>query len=296
MYKKIIIILIVWVVMPCVAADVHAQTNPPAEEPVKLESLFNPDEGAVELHVVKEHIRSLLRQNEELFSQAQSAKEEFLGLREKVERSRAEVTALQKESEKHQEDLKQAVENMRKSGQPQSLQLLQSYDRQYAKKQLEIELKLQELALREKQQALDRQLVESQKEIEENAALEKDLTAAAEESKKNSTILYELECLKQENILLENQLKLPVTAQSSVGMKPEIGASGESIRRKEEEKTRLERDIAQLQEEQERSSSQGDVSVFETQFRGSVKQLEEENKQLKDQISSYRKKIQERSR
>ena len=277
--------------MSFAAMDVSAQTSAPAAEPVKLESLFNPDEGSGELRTVKEKIRDLLRQHEELVAQVQSVKQEFLDLREKIKQSRAEVEVLEKKRTEHQKKLEQNVESMRKSGQPQSLQLLQSYDRQYQNKQLEIELKLQELALREKQQALDRQLAELQKEIAENVTLEKELSAAAEESKRNSPLLHELECLKQENILLENQLKLSVAAQDSVGMNPKTAAAVKTIRRKEEEKARLERKIAQLQEEQERSPANPDSSLFEKQFRDSIKRLEDENKELNDKILSYQKKI-----
>ena len=274
------------------SVDVHAQTSAPAEGPVELESLFDSNEGSGELHAIKEKIQSLLRQNEELAPQAQSLKEEFLGLQEQVERSRAEVKALEKDLALNQEKLEQNLKNMRESGQPQSLRLLQSYDRAYEKKQLEIELKLQEFALQEKRQARDHQVAGSHAEPEGNTILEKQLAGEAEELKgKKVALVYELESLKQENILLENQLKLPVTAQNFVGMKLEPGALGESIRRKEAEKARLERRIAQLREEQERSSSQENIPVFETQFRGSVERLEGENKQLKDQIFLYRKKI-----
>ncbi len=274
-----------------------AQTdNSSVEEPVELESLFNPDEGSGELRAVKEKIQSLLRENEELSPQVESVKQEFLDLQEKVKRSRDEVAALEKEHA-------QQIKDMRESGQPQSLRLLQSYDQQYQKKQLKIELKLQELALKGKQPARDLQISALQKELEENAAQEKQLADEAQALKKNNTLVYDLECLKQENALLEDQLKLSPPLQDSTGIKQGFGdsppgptgAAWEDIRRKEEEKARLQHKIEQLTVEQERSPVDSDISVFETQFRGSVERLEEENKQLKDQAFSLQKKIQERS-
>lgn len=309
MPHKIIIVLILGAAISLVSPDVHAQADDPAKEPVELKLLFNPDEGSGELRAIKERIQSLLRQNEELAPRAESLKQEFWDLQKKVRRSRAEAAALEqkhaenqkKMEQQAQKKLEQKAENTRESGRPQSLQQLRLYDLQYQKKELELELKLKELALKEKQQAYDRQMAEWHQELEQNAAEEKRLADETWASRDNAAPVYELESLKQENMLLESQLKLPVPPQSSAGTKEDLsGRAGpvwEAVRRKEEQKERLERGIERLrlEKDQERSSSDVNSSSFEKEFRGSVERLEQENKELKDRIFSLREKNQKRS-
>jgi len=268
----------------------EASAEEPFEDQSGLELLFDPQQGSGELSSIKEQIRSLLRQNEELAPQAIALKQELGDLKERIQRSRDELAALE-------ETRARRIKNRRESGQPQSLQLLQTYDMQYQKKKLEIELKLRELALQEKQRARERQLAELQKEIDDNAALEKQLAGEAEGPQRGNALVYELESLKQENILLEDQLKLPITPQGSEDLLGRDGPAWEAIRRKEEQKERLKSRIEQLQLENDegRSSSDINFSVFEKEFRGSVERLEKENKQLKDQILLLREKTQKRS-
>ncbi len=318
MLEKIIIIFILGAAVSLASFDVRARADAPAdgpveepageaaeeplEEPVALESLFDPEEGSGELRAVKEQIRFLLRQNEELASQAQALKQESLDLQEKVARARAAAEASGAKPAGNQEGPEQNVKDAAKPGQPQSLRLLKSYDLQYQKKELELELKLKELASRGKRQAHDRQLAEMRKELEQNAVEEKQLAEEAERLKgQDGGPAYELECLKQENILLENRLKLLKTS-------PEFAIMGEGegdlpapvwqdIRRKEAQREELQQKIARLEMEQRSSPTDtgANVSIFETQFRGSVERLEEENKQLKKQIFSLQEKIQKRS-
>lgn len=294
MSNKIIIIFILGTAISLVSLDLRAQTEEPAEEPVDLELLFDPQEGSGELSVIKKKIQSLLRQNEELAPQVESLKQEFGNLQEKVKQSRADISSLEKKRSERQKDLEQNITNMRESGQPQSLRLLRSYDMQYQKKEFELELKLKELALREKRLARDRQLAGLQKELEQNAAEEKRLADEARVFKDNVAFVYELEFLKQENILLEDQLRSPRTLSGSGGIKPESGAVGEIIRHKEEERERLARAIEELKTEQGFVSAPAadGFSVFEARFRDSVKVLEEENRQLKNKIFSFKEKIQ----
>ncbi len=312
MPNKIIIILILGAAISLGSLDLRAQTEEPVEEltegpaeasvvepleePVDLELLFDPQEGSGELSAIKEKIRSLLRQNEELAPQVESLKQEFGDLREKVKQSRAAITSLEKKRSERQKDLEQNIKNMRESGQPQALRLLQSYDMQYHKKELELDLKLKELALRGKRLARERQLAGSQKELEQNAAEEKRLADESRVFKDNAALVYELESLKQENILLEDQLRSPRTLSGSGDIEPGSGAVGEIIRRKEEERERLARAIEQLKVEQESVSAPkaGGFSVFEARFRDSVKVLEEENRQLKNKIFLLKEKIQKR--
>ena len=313
MPNKIIIILILGAAISLVSLDLRAQTEEPVEEltegpaeasvadpleePVDLELLFDPQEGSGELSAIKEKIQSLLRQNEELTPQVESLKQEFGDLREKAKQSRAEIASLEKKRSERQKDLEQNIKNMRESGQPQALRLLQFYDMQYQKKELELELKIKELALRDKRLARERQLAGSQKELEQNAAEEKRLADEARVFKDNAALVYELESLKQENILLEDQLRSPRTLSGSGDIEPGSGAVGEIIRRKEEERERLARAIEQLKVEQESVSAPkaGGFSVFEARFRDSVKVLEEENRQLKNKIFLLKEKIQKRS-
>lgn len=294
MSNKIIIIFILGAAISLVSLDLRAQTEEPAEEPVDLELLFDPQEGSGELSAIKKKIQSLLRQNEELAPQVESLKQEFGNLQEKVKQSRADIASLEKKRSERQKDLEQNITNMRESGQPQSLRLLRSYDMQYQKKEFELELKLKELALREKRLARDRQLAGLQKELEQNAAEEKRLADEARVFKDNVAFVYELEFLKQENILLEDQLRFPRTLSGSGGIKPESGAVGEIIRHKEEERERLARAIEELKTEQGFVSAPAadGFSVFEARFRDSVKVLEEENRQLKNKIFSFKEKIQ----
>lgn len=275
--------------------DLHAQTGEPAEDPVDLELLFDPQEGSGELSAIKEKIQSLLRQNTELTDQARSLKQESLELQEKLQQTRAAVVAPAKDRAPAPKRLEQTAKDAPGSHQPQSLRLLQSYDMQYQKKELELELKLKELALREKRPSRERQLAGLQKELEQNAAEEKRLADEALVFKDNAALAYELEFLKQENILLEDQLRSPRTLSGFGGIKPESGTVGEIIRRKEAERERLARAIEQLKTEQESFSAPDSAgfSVFEARFRDSVKVLEEENRQLKNKIFSLREKIQD---
>lgn len=309
MPKKLIIVFILGAAIPLVSLDLRAQAEEPVEElaegpaeaPVvkpfeelaDLKLLFDPQEGSGEFSAIKEKIQSLLRQNEELAPQVESLKQEFGDLQEKVKQSRAEITSLEKKRSERQKDLEQNIKNMRESGQPQALWLLQSYDMQYQKKELELELKLSELASRDKRLARERQLAGSRKELEQNTAEEKRLADEARVFKDNAALVYELESLKQENILLEDQLKSPRTLSGSGDIEPGPGAMGETIRRKEEERERLARAIEQLKTKQEffPAPETGGFSVFEAQFRDAVKVLEEENKQLKNQIFSLKEKI-----
>ncbi|MBI5023859.1 MAG: hypothetical protein HZC18_02535 [Candidatus Omnitrophica bacterium] len=314
MPEKLIIVFILGAAISLVSLDVLAQTEAPAgelaegspeapvaeplEKPVDLELLFDPQEGSGELSAIKEKIQSLLRQNEELAPQVEPLKQELGDLQEKVKQSRAEIASLEKKRSERQKDLEQNMKNMRGSGQPaQALRLLQSYDMQYQEKELELELKLKELASRDKRLARERQLAGLQKELEQNTAEEKRLADEAQVFKDNAALVYELEFLKQENILLEDQLRSPGTLSGSGGIKPESGAAGETIRRKEEERERLARAIEELKVEQESVSAPevAGFSVFEARFRDSVKVLEEENKQLKNQIFSLQEKTQKRS-
>lgn len=284
MPNKIIIILILGAAISLVPLGLRAQ----AGEPADLELLFDPQEGSGELSAIKEKIQFLLRQNEELAPQAESLKQEFRDLQEKVNQSRAGIMSLEKNRSERQKDLEQNIKNMRESGQPQSLRLLRSYDMQYQKKELEFELKLKELALWEKR------LAGSQKELEQNAAEEKRLADEARVFKDNAAFVYELEFLKQENILLEGQLRSPRMLPGSGGIEPGPGAVGEAIRHKEEERDRLARAIERLKTEQGSVSAPeaNGFSVFEARFRDSVKVLEEENRQLKNKVFSFRKKVQ----
>ncbi|HBO97428.1 MAG TPA: hypothetical protein DE315_02275 [Candidatus Omnitrophica bacterium] len=298
MPDKIIIVFILGAAISLAPFDVHARTDDaPAEEPAGPGSLFDPDEGSSELRVVKEQIQSQLRRNEELVPQAESLKREFLDLQEKVRQSRAAAVAVEKKQARGQEGLGQRIKKATQPGQPQSLRLLQSYDMQYQEKQLEIELRLRELALREKQQARDRQIAEMRKELEQNTIEEGRLAGEAEELKKQSGGPgYELEFLKQENILLENQLRLlktsPEFAMMGQGLGELPGAVWQSIRQKEARREQLQREIARLEMELRSSSTDDNLFLFEAQFRGSVERLEKENKGLKDRISSFKKKIQ----
>lgn len=299
MPKKIILVFILGAALSLVSFDVRAQADAPADEPAELESLFDPDEGSSELHAVKEQIQSMLGQNKELVPQAESLKREFLDLQEKVKQSRAAAWALGKKQARDREGLEQRAENATEPGQPQSLRLLQAYDMQYQKKQLEIELRLQELALQGKQQARDRQIAEIQKELEQNTIEGKQLADEAEELKKQTGGPgYELECLKQENILLENQLKLlkasPEFAMMGQGLGDLPGPVWQNIRQKEARREQLQQRIAQQEMELKLAPADVNVSVFETQFRGSVERLEKENRDLKDRIFSLQEKIQKR--
>lgn len=313
MSNKIVIISILGAAISLVSLDLRARAEEPVEEltegpaeasvedsleePVDLELLFDPQEGSGEFSVIKEKIQSLLRQNEELAPQAKLLKQESEDLQKKVEQSRAEIASREKKRPGRQEDLEQNIKNTREPGPPQSLRVLQSYDMQYQKKELELETKLKELALRKERLARERQLVGSQKELEQNAAEEKRLAGEARVFKDNAAFVYELESLKQENILLEDQLRSPRTLSGSGGISPESGAVGEIIRRKEEERERLARAIEELEVEQGSVSAPeaAGFSDFDARFRDSVKVLEEENKQLKNQIFSLKEKIQKRS-
>ena len=244
MPKKLIIVFILGVAISLVPLDLRAQTEEPVEEltegpaeasvaepfeePVDLELLFDPQEGSGELSAIKEDIQSLLRQNEELAPQVESLKQEFWDLQGKVKQSRDEIASLEEKRSERQKDLEQNIKNMRESGQPQALRLLQSYDMQYQKKELELELKLKELASRDKRLARERQLAGSQKELEQNAAEEKRLADEARVFKDSAALVYELEFLKQENILLEDQLRSPRTLSGSGDIEPESGAAGRS--------------------------------------------------------------------
>ena len=305
MPNKIITIFILGAAISLVSLDLHAQTGEPAEalaegpaeasveEPVDLELLFDPQEGSGELSVIRERIQSLLRQNTGLTDQARSLKQESLELQEKLQQARAAVVAPAKDQAPAPKGLEQTVKDAQGSRQPQSLRLLQSYDMQYQKKELELELKLKGLALRENRPARERQLAGLQKDLEQNTAEEKRLADEALVFKDNAALVYELESLKQENILLEDQLRSPRTLSGPGGINPESGTVGEIIRRKEAERERLARAIEQLKTEQESVSAPAAVgfSVFEARFRDSVKVLEEENRQLKNKIFSLREKI-----
>ena len=105
--------------------------------------------------------------------------------------------------------------------------------------------------MREKRPARERQLAGLQKELEQNTAGEKRLADEALVFKDNAALVYELEFLKQENILLEDQLRSPRTLSGPGGINPESGTGGEIIRRKEAERERLARAIEQLKTEQE---------------------------------------------
>lgn len=313
MLEKIIVIFILGAAVSLASFDVRARADAPAdgpveesageaveeplEEPAELESLFDPDEGSGELRAVKEQIRFLLRQNEELASQAQTLKQESLDLQEKVARARAAAVAAGIKPAGNREGPGQTLTDAAKPGQPQSLRLLKSYDLQYRKKELELELRLKELALQGKRQAHDHQLAEMRKELEQNAVEEKQLAEEAERLKgQDGGPAYELECLKQENILLENRLKLlktsPESARMGEGTGDLPGPVWQNIRRKEAQREYLQERIARLETELSFAPADADVSLFETQFRGSVEQLEKENKDLKDRISSFKKKIQ----
>src|SRR3989344_1314414 len=97
MPNKIITIFILGAAISLVSLDLHAQAGEPAEglaegpaeEPVDLELLFDPQEGSGELSVIKERIQSLLRQNTGLTDQARSLKQESLELQEKLQQARA---------------------------------------------------------------------------------------------------------------------------------------------------------------------------------------------------------------
>ncbi len=261
--------------------------NPSAEEPTKAELLFNSNEGAGELRAIKEQIQTLLRQNEELAPELQSLEKEFSDLQKEMERSRAEVVDLEKRPAPETIKPEQKVEDTSVPGQPQSPRLLRFYDLQYEKKLLEIELRLKELALQEKQRVYDAQIALLEKELEQNTFAEKNETPGPKKQK--GDLGYELECLKQENILLENQLKLLKTS-------PDLVVPlGSNIREKEAQKDQLQQRIAQLEIEQRHPSADANLPLFEKQFRGTVERLERENKDLKDRISSERKRIQERS-
>ena len=163
---------------------------------------------------------------------------------------------------------------------------------QYQKKELELELKIKELALRDKRLARERQLAGSQKELEQNAAEEKRLADEARALKDNAALVYELESLKQENILLEDQLRSPGRCQVPATSNRDPARWGDypPQRRGRE---RLARAIEQLKVEQESVSAPkaGGFSVFEARFRDSVKVLEEENRQLKNKIFLLKEKI-----
>lgn len=293
--------------MAVVSVDLRAQTEEsaggPAAEPLaepettELELLFDPNEGSGELRGIKEKIQSMLRENAELADQAQALKQESLQLEEKLQASRALAPAPAKPAQTTQSAPQPGppLARLAEGGRPQSLQQLRLYDLQYQQKELELELKLKELASRGKQQVFDRQLEGSRKELEQNAAEEKRLAEEARVLQDSAAFGYELEFLKQENILLEDQLKLPGTPRGSGDLPERAGPAWENIRRKEEEKTQLEHRLKQLEQEQERSSADPKLSSFEKEFRKSVQRLEQENQQLDDQIFSLREKIQKRS-
>ncbi len=151
-----------------------------------------------------------------------------------------------------------------------------------------------------KGQARDFQLAQIQQEFEQNTIEEKQLVEEAKKLKKqDGRPGYELECLKQENILLENQLKLlkasPEFALMGQGLGDLPAPVWQNIHRKEAQMEQLQQKIAQLEMKVRSSPADANVSVFETQFRGPVERLEKENEDLKDRIFSERKKIQERS-
>jgi len=281
-----------------VPVPVSAQMdNSSVEEPVKLEALFDPNEGSGELRAVKEKIQALLLENEELASQARSLKRESLDLQEKAARFHAATGAAGTAPAGNQEWPEQNVENVAKPGQPQSLRLLRLYDLQYQKKELELKLKFQELALKEKREAHDREIAALQKELEQNTIQEKQLAGEAREFKKQNVWHgYELECLKQENILLKNKLKLlKKTSPEFVMMGEKLEdlppAVGQDIRQKEAQREQLQEKIAQLETGLRLSPAGADVSVFETQFRGFVERLEKENGDLRERIFSLQEKI-----
>src|SRR3989338_2384989 len=300
MPKKIIIIFILGAAISLVSLEIYPLSLPDALPILEPGSLLDPNEGSGELRVVKEQIQSQLRQNEELVPQAESLRREFLDLQEKVRQARAAAGAVEKKQARGQEGLEQRIKKATQPGQPQSLRLLQSYDMQYQKKQLEIELRLQELARPGKQQARDLQLAEIQKELEQNTIEEKQLAGEAEELKKQpGGTGYELECLKQENILLENRLKLlkasPEFAMMGQGLGDLPGPVWQNIRQKEARREQLQQRIAQLEMELSSSPADANVPLFEAQLRGSVERLEKENKDLKGRIFSLQEKIQKRS-
>lgn len=316
MPRKLIIVFILGAIIAVVSVDLRAQTEEsaggPAAEPLaepettELELLFDPNEGSGELRGIKEKIQSMLRENAELAGQAQALKQESLQLEEKLQASRALAPAPAKPAQTTQSAPQPGpplarspdfggLDELAEGGRPQSLQQLRLYDLQYQQKELELELKLKELASRGKQQVFDRQLEGSRKELEQNAAEEKRLAEEARVLKDSAALGYELEFLKQENILLEDQLKLPGTPRGSGDLPERAGPAWENIRRKEEEKTQLEHRLKQLEQEQERSSADPKLSSFEKEFRKSVQRLEQENQQLDDQIFSLREKIQKRS-
>src|SRR3989338_7963086 len=102
-----------------VPVPVSAQMdNSSVEEPVKLEALFDPNEGSGELRAVKEKIQALLLENEELASQARSLKRESLDLQEKAARFHAATGAAGTAPAGNQEWPEQNVENVAKPGQP----------------------------------------------------------------------------------------------------------------------------------------------------------------------------------
>ena len=115
---------------------VEASVEASVEEPVDLELLFDPQEGSGELSVIKERIQSLLRQNTGLTDQARSLKQESLELQEKLQQARAAVVAPAKDRATAPKGLEQTAKDTPGSRQPQSLRLLQSYDMQYQKKNL----------------------------------------------------------------------------------------------------------------------------------------------------------------
>lgn len=304
MIQKIVLIFL-GILLSALSVPVQAQSGAPAGKPVELEALFNPDEGPVEMRAVKEQIRSLLRQNEELEPQARSLKEEFLSLRETVLPLRDEVAAMEKEHARKQQRLEQRIKNISGADASQSLQQLQLYDLQYEKKELELEFQLKEIAAGEKQQAHDRRLAEFRKELDENLRQQKRLSEQADELRgKNIPLTYEIEFLKQENALLENQLRSIKASRNPDGIHQIAEYTGDpsgpagllrqDIRRKENEKAQLQRKIEQLEMEQKSSAGNANFSSSEAQFFEAVNRLHAENRRLRSQIFSLRQKVQAR--
>lgn len=264
----------------------------------KIEQLFDPGAGSGEFLAIKEHIQSLLKQNQELETRYASLQKESFGLQKKIKQARQEVAALEQEQVRRQERRRQKFDEMlakarEDPGPIPGLALLQLHDLQYQKKELELGLQLKAAALRESRQDYDRQLAGLQKQLDESKEQEGRLAAQLKDLEtKSAAVLPEIDLLKEENARLEGRNKTAVEADRlAARKKAEQLDIARQVRVKEKEKAGLESAIQKLEAEL-KVSAEGSDNVYFSQesMRETLERVDRENRQLRSELFSLRQK------
>lgn len=264
-----------------------------ADSPSEVELLLDPAGGSGELQAVKERIQTLLKHNKELEAEYAALQQEFSRLQKQAQQPRREVKALEKELARMEQERQQRFKEMQAGssyGSVPSLKQLQLYDLYYQRKELELQIQLKEMAYQDQQKGYDEQMAGWQKELEQNREQERRLIARIDESKREgASTSYEIEFLKQQNALLENQIKALAGSATSLDDNGGELLAG-NIRSKEAELAELKRQIEELQTQ--RSLVQGGESGFSKErLLEEIHRLDQENQQLRNQIFTLRQRM-----